>query len=297
MNIPAAWQTSRMTSCLHAARQVVAGRPLNDARIAKALAEIAHRFDVELREILAHSNAAAAFLAGPDLWQLLLELSLDDPASSELAARFCCRWGHDSRADGAMESRVADTLSQLNSTLLEVLPRLPFELPLRVGPLREQWEARGPGFLAQAARLTQLPLATLGSRVVLVHPVLGGDGTPHFLADTIQFEAVLVNANWRLPETMRLGWLLMQLAAWPLFAAIPLLHRRQFVATVTLLPAIEAGQHVELAPPDPRLLREALDAWLPNQLPPGAAARIASLVPQSDQPWRSAARAFYTLWT
>jgi len=297
VNVPATWQTSVMTSCLHAARQIVAGGALNDARIAENLAGPARRCNAELGTILIHSQDAATCLARSALWQLLLELSLDDPAPSELASRFKLRLDRESLADASTESRIAEAMSELKSTMLKVLPRLDRELPLRVGPLREQWEARGPGFLARAARLTQLPLATLASQVVLVHPVLGGDGTPHFEATAIQFEAILVNTNAKLPETMRLGWLLLQLAAWPGFDSVPLRHRRQFVAAVTLPSAIEAGQYVELAPPGPSLLREALDAWMLDPLPLGVSEQLALLAAQPAQSWRDTALALNTLWT
>jgi len=296
VNIPGSWQTSVMASCVHAARQIVAGRALNDRRISDALGETAHRLDSALAEVTPGSLASDVCPDPSDRWRLLLELSLDDPSTSDLADRLRRRLGGAASHDDSWETRVSACLSESLADFLRVLPRLTRDLPLRVGPLREQWEARGPGFLARAARLTQLPLATLESRVVLVHPVLGGSGEAHFGAQAIHFEAVLVNQHAKLPETLRLGWLLMQLAAWPWFDAIPEPRRRQLVAAVTLPPAIAAGQYVELAAPEPNLIEAAEAAWLPDSLPPAVAARWAEIEPQPERTWRDAVLALDGLW-
>ena len=85
------------------------------------------------------------------------------------------------------------------------------ELPLRLEPLRSQWEARGPGLLFGVRRLTSVDWLVPSANVVLLPPVLGGAGQAHPTYNVVTFEAVLANPISRLPEVLRLGWLLAQL--------------------------------------------------------------------------------------
>ena len=142
-------------------------------------------------------------------------------------------------------------------------------LVLRLRPLREQWEARGPGLLATTRkRLSWLeypPQLT----ILLVAPQQGGGRVCS--ADTVEFEAVLANPLAQLPETVRLAWLITQLAvenAWsqPVPNAVDLAQSQRVRRAVALVPyLIAAAEHVELASYSLDTIRLALQHWLPSR--------------------------------
>lgn len=67
----------------------------------------------------------------------------------------------------------------ISNAMQRAIPNLQQELELRVRPLKEQWEARGPGLLKTFANLTEESLLVEEAKVLLVHPVLGGGGEAH----------------------------------------------------------------------------------------------------------------------
>lgn len=157
-------------------------------------------------------------------------------------------------------------------------PKLLEELRLRTGPLRELWEARGPGLLAGVGRRTDRSQIVESATVALVPPLSGsGGGEAYASTNVVRFEAVLANPNGRLPETVRLAWLLSQLAADQL-GEIP--FEKSWGAALVgaaMLPAVlEAAADLELvAPDDPTLIAAAVEAWDIELLkPPG---RLAAL--------------------
>jgi hypothetical protein len=140
------------------------------------------------------------------------------------------------------------------------------ELNLRIRPLREQWEARGPGLLTALTR--HLPWLTQPEdvRLTLVQPIHGGGGL--IISETaLQFEAVLANPLPHVPEVLRLGWLLAQMAANASVEALVAIARveptasRELVAEALIPPMLLAGEHVELSSYNRDTLREALAAW------------------------------------
>ncbi len=139
------------------------------------------------------------------------------------------------------------------------------ELQLRTRPLREQWEARGPGLLmALSRRLSWLTLPSAVT-VALVHPVRGGGGL--IVSDTtICFEAVLANPLPQLPEVVRLGWFLAQLAARPVLGKVRVScpdrdYIENLLAAALIPPVLSAGEHVELSSVDTVMIQTALRAW------------------------------------
>jgi hypothetical protein len=159
--------------------------------------------------------------------------------------------------------KLAECLTVLEHTFEQAYPGALAELELRASPLREQWEARGGGLLAALGRVTEPALIVPAADVVLVQPVQGGGGTAHALYNTVCFEAVLANAQARLPEVLRLGWLLAQLHLdLPAYGEALPPGRIQAVGALALLPAtLAAGQQVELTHDDPDTLALALRAW------------------------------------
>lgn len=124
------------------------------------------------------------------------------------------------------------------------------EITLRIRPLREHWEARGPGLLGRLGTL--LPWLDIPNEVTvhLVQPKVGGAGRVISRGE-LEFEAVLANAWPMLPEVVRLGWLV----ACSAFEA----NEQESLALIP--PTIEAAEHVELARLDPTTVECAVKQW------------------------------------
>lgn len=170
-----------------------------------------------------------------------------------------------------------DETKELTARLIQVArtfaarwPRLAEELPLRAGPLREQWEARGPGLLRRVQRLWHDDWRIDAARIALVYPVFGGGGVA-LSGSVVAFEAMLYNGVSALPEILRLGWLLAQLPGLidgspeHTMSDLPLPYEefapRQRLALALLPVVLDAGEYVELSRNDGATLRLALGAW------------------------------------
>lgn len=125
------------------------------------------------------------------------------------------------------------------------------ELTLRIRPLREQWEARGPGILRYCQK--RMPWLQLPPQVEiqLMLPQRGGAG--HVMdSQTIALEAVLANRYPQLPEVVRLAWLILCAS-----------DKKSDVRYAALVPVVlAAAEFVELARCDADTLRLALADWL-----------------------------------
>lgn len=124
------------------------------------------------------------------------------------------------------------------------------EMQLRLRPLRDHWEARGPGMLRYAQKL--LPWTEVPERVDvrLVDPKNGGGGC--VVNGAIEFEAVLANRIPQLPEVVRLAWLVLCQAT-----------KASDVHAIALIPpTLAAAEYVELARCDEVTLDLAIAEWL-----------------------------------
>ncbi len=247
------WSTSVPASALHAALALLEGRTLVEPTIAEALQPALDGWQAEL---------ATAGAPASDVLRELIPLSSAD-ADLALATSTALDKILGRRRDRQPDPAIAGAAEELVTVLIAVRPRLADELPLRIEPLRNQWEARGPGLLAAVRRLAAAELLVPAAEVVLVHPVLGGGGRAHAAGNRVTFEGLLANPLPRLPEVLRLGWLLAQLN-FDLPALSEPLERSQIAAVgpLALIPLVlAAGDDVELARSDDESLRLALDAW------------------------------------
>lgn len=294
MNLPARWRTSVLASSLHAARCVVARRPLVDSPSAETLRPCAERVASELA--IDGTDVSAAGVR----WRVAIDLAADDPTPVEFAARCAARLAPSSPV-AISPSRLAGAIDSLQRQVAALLPRLSVELPLRVGPLREQWEARGPGLLSYAARITGIPLRSLAADALVLHPWCGGFGEtyegPEGAEGGVGIEGVLINACEQLPETVRLGWLFLRLAAADVLAEVPARPLDSFVAAVTIPPIIAAGQFVELVPPGQTHVADAFQRWLPAGLPASIHARLAEQEVAPGLDWLDEAAELAAAWS
>ena len=248
------WRASSSASALHAAGAIVHGDALADAGLASALAEAA---------VLLQEEIQLAQLPEERFWRNLLGVSAGTESNRELAKVALVKTVGRGATAETIELRIAAAITAVEAAFQGYLPKLAEELPLRIGPLREQWEARGPGFMRQIGLLTDEALLVEQAEVVVIHPALGGGGESWLTGNQARIEGVLANPHPHLPEVVRLGWLISQLNFdLPALSENVNAERLPRLAKFAMLPAaLAAGSAVELCQDSPDLLAAALNDW------------------------------------
>ena len=256
------WLVSTSTSALHATAALVAGRELADSRLFAALEGPAREFGSQKR-----GGADAALLL-----EHLVGLSAGIGNNVELARVALTKIAGGGVAT-AHAPALARWIAQVEAEFMAVHPESIGELELRSGPLREQWEARGDGLLANVVRMAEPELLVETADVVPVHPAVGGQGHAHHLYNLVRIEAVLANPFPDLPEVVRLAWLLAQLNVdLPRYQGEMKQGRAVEVGSLALLPAVcNAAQEVELVRDASASVARAVELW---KLPTDAAVLV-----------------------
>ncbi len=255
------WKAPLLTTCIHLADGLCRGLAPVDARLGEAVAEQAARL---------RSAIEACGVPPGRMWRQLAGFSgVNDSARQVAETTLVKTIGRVDRLDAAV-SYLAGTLADLQTAVRTILPNLSEDLALRERPLREQWEARGPGLLFQIAALTEQSLIPEQADVLLVHPAFGGAGTAHLAQNSVRIEAVLANPHGELPEIVRLAWLVAQLQSdVPIHGEHVHADRLPHVARLAMLPvALEAAETIELVCRSPQLTEQAIRAWH-LAVPPG----------------------------
>jgi len=248
------WRVSSSASALHAAAAIVRGVALADAGLASELAEPA---------VLLQEEIQLAQLPEERFWRNLLGVSAGTESNRELVKLALVKTVGRGATAETIEQRIAAAIAAVEAAFQRYLPKLEEELPLRIGPLREQWEARGPGFMRQMGLLTDEALLVEQAEVVVIHPALGGGGDAWLPGNQVRIEGVLANPHPHLPEVVRLGWLVSQVNFdLPAISENVNAERLPRLARLAMLPAaLAAGNAVELCQDSPDLLAAALNDW------------------------------------
>lgn len=228
--------------------------PLVEARLASALAEPATSLYREMR---------ALNLPQTHIWRHLFGLAIGIENNRDLSEVALTKTvGRDRFSDRDVE-RLATCIGELKAIAKRETPNLLEELELRGRPLRQQWEARGPGLMQEAARWSDARILVPRADVLLVQPVLGGGGEAHLTYNSLRIEAVMVNPHPELPEVLRLGWMLAQLNLdLPIYCDSVQGGRLPQVAQMAMLPiTLKAAESVELAQCDRSTVESAMGAW------------------------------------
>lgn len=248
------WRAGVSGSCFHAVGLLAAGKQPVIEGVAEALA--------------GPTAAISAFLhryaiPSEPIWRRLAATSISIESNRDLArAVLQARVAREH-----LEHRVAllaGLITDAELAYLRAFPNLLDELELRSRPLREQWDAYGPGLLHSIGRRTDRGLVVDSARVALVQPFAGGGGAAFPEINTVAFEAVLANPSPRLPEVVRLAWLLSTLGAdLPDFTGLLGADRAREVVAAAMLPAVlaAASQDVEIVAPADDLSAYALQTW------------------------------------
>ncbi|MCG8449455.1 MAG: hypothetical protein MI725_07745 [Pirellulales bacterium] len=262
------WKVSFSGSCLHTATCLQEGLPIADAKLAAQSPGPVSALVAELE---------ACGLDAGKILPLLTGLAAEYENNSLLVEMAITRVQGAGSIGSAAMGRLAGRIADLESMLLRARPRLIDELEVRSRPLREQWEARGPGLLQYLAKLTDDEFIAPAAEVVLVDPIVGGHGRAHLTLNRVTFEAVLANPHPELPEAVRLGWLLAQLNIdLPRFSDLISGKQRARIASLATLPLVlSAAEWVEWAVLSEASLSQALTHWyLPTDLPDDAPQRL-----------------------
>lgn len=247
------WRPSFSASCTHAVAVSVTGGDVVDPQLATALAPAL----VEQAEpLVAVRSVLPAFL------EHLCGLAADLDGNRQLAEVALTKSVGRGRADKHVLG-LARVIGGVEAAMAVARPKLADDLQLRVGPLRAAWEARGPGMLQLIAGLTAKELLVERADVILVEPLQGGGGAAHPPYNSVRIEAVLANADDRLPEVLRLAWLLGQLQLeLPMYSEqLSPFRRREVCALAMVPPVLAAAEQVELARFDANTVALAVESW------------------------------------
>jgi hypothetical protein len=285
MSLELNWRAPPLVSALHAAEALARNVPLADSRLAAALEPAATAMAGEI---------TSARLPPQRFWQHLIPLAANLGNSRQLVENAVTKTvGRGARFE-QMVTKLSAHVASVEATVRTALPNSADELALRERPLREQWEARGPGLMQQIGWLTDESLIVPRCDVLLVHPALGGGGEAHLPYNSVRMEAVLANPVAELPEVARLAWLVAQLQLdLPIHSEAIHADRLPHVARYAMLPAtLAAAETVELSRLTPENMRLAVVAWRLN-VPAGVDAAALVLewwetYRQTRPPWRVA---------
>ena len=251
------WLVSVSASSLHAAGELLRGRSLVDTELAEKLIELVEDFRA----------VAETWHVDPIVLVDHLTAVSVEPSSIDQQARLAIRKVAGEGSVPRIVTAISGWMQQFQGLFLQVHPDALEGLELRSAPLREQWEARGPGMLARLRSLIGSEPLVESAGVVLVQPVMGGDGVAHVPYNRVSFEAVLANPVAELPEVVRLGWLLAQLQLdLPAIQGQLSRQRTLEVGALAAVPAVlTAASEVELSGPVESILTRAFETW---KLPP-----------------------------
>lgn len=254
------WRASQSASCFHAAVAATEGYALADQQLAAAIdrprKSLCQEIDfARLRPATILREMYALAAAGIEGDRLLVERTLARKAGMANVSETLLQ---------RLTGQVRDLeVAYRNYHASRKGPPLVEELDLRSQPLRQQWQAYGPGLLNQIGRLTEPELLAESAEIVLVQPAIGGHGVAHLGNNRLTFEAVLANPVPELPEVVRLAWLLAQLQIdLPRYSDRIARERLDSLAThATLPPTLAAAREVEIVPSGTESALQALNAW------------------------------------
>lgn len=261
------WKASESASALHAVHAQARGLTLLPPGLTEVLEPL----------VSEPPTAARGDLAG--LTAGLLQYAAAGFENRELAQQTLDKqWGRGNVGDADV-SALAAWVSSVEQAFFawhrwQTDRQLVDEIATRTAPLRDHWDARGPGMMRQIGRLTEPWLVAERADVVMVLPVVGGGGSAHLPTNIVTIESLLANTDPQLPEVVRLAWLAAQLQFdLPAVAEQLSPGGAPRIAELAMLPpALSAAESVELAEYTPASLSHALGLW-----------RVASTPAEADQ--------------
>ncbi len=248
------WLVSFPASCLHAAEAIARGQLIVDPVLAEAVTESAQ----ELRRVVQSAQFPRTVF-----WRHLIGLSTLADGASELAIRAATKTVGASRAE-LVKGQIAGAIGAVESAVRRAIPHLVDEVTVQAESLREAWDRTGRHLLPAIGRWSDARLIVESAEVIAVHPAMGGGGAAHLPYNNVHIEVLPGSTELpRLPEVLRLAWMLSQLNLdLPEFSESIHAQRLPRIAELAMLaPTLRAGIDTGIIADDDQLLATALAEW------------------------------------
>jgi len=290
------WKTSVLASAIHAAREIIKSTVAPEGKTAANSASttisqelpntaasqqnlrnplaLLPTHDLESRTLFIESAAAltANFYTESSSQPRNSQFRNSAPASDvdfcwlELLEQACSGLPHH-KLDTSLDCN-ADLLGDLESSYRRMYPKIDEQLMLRARPIQESWTGFGRGLMAHMKRLTRPDWIVREATVILVQPILGGDGIAFPKSKMFLLEAMLTNASPEIPEVLRVAWLASQMSADKLTADklaeatdSKSLQQSRSLAIAMMMSTLAAGEVMELSRCDEATAAKALQLW------------------------------------
>ena len=280
------WEIGDRLSPLHAARCWASGSlgidPLLAEKISEPLSQLTKRL-------------AADGLDLASFWSRLVVAAASGAGDADACREALSAAGVGELAMDATASATSTFLAETRLAYQERFPKSVQQLTLRARPLREQWDAYGAGLLRRIATQTHESFIPKNVVCVLLSPYRGGDGDCDTETSTLWIEAVLTNPVARVPEVLRLAWLVSRIGIGNRVLSTPDVGdsaptgdaaRSAMVVSLAAVPVVlEAAAFLELGPPlseSPDQIATAVQAWC-GQMGPDVVETIGRWWSQSEE--------------
>ncbi|MGB0599167.1 MAG: hypothetical protein ACPGLY_20985 [Rubripirellula sp.] len=163
-----------------------------------------------------NNRMVASSLDVAEFWQRYLREVMIDTEQSVACAEALLAAGCSELQLEQISRAVRGRLVDARSLFLKKFPKLVDQLQLRSRPIRDQWDTFGTGLLREVGRQIwgeQPPKRWSPTRIdaLVVQPIRGGDGGYDTERKRIWVEAMLTDADPRIPEIIRVAWLITRL--------------------------------------------------------------------------------------
>ncbi len=252
------WVSHPELSAAHAAYVVATGAKCIDEKTEEFLVQPV----TEVNNRLLASSIDVSQFWRQYLLQIMSDLSMDRACSIALLSA----GGNEMQVEQTSKA-IANRLGDARLNFMSRFPKLSEQLDLRARPLRERWETFGPGLLSEIGKQVwgsippndwwQSPVTAL-----TVQPIRGGDGGCDAMQSRIWFEAMLTDVDPRVPEVLRVAWLVTRVAIES--------HARQSSGDLRLMVpwslvsvplVLSAAAQLELISADSLPVSKAMEMW------------------------------------
>ena len=148
--------------------------------------------------------------------QYLLQILSDVPLERACGVALLSAGANEMQVDQTTKA-IVNRMSDARLAFNHRYPKIAEQLDLRARPLRERWETYGPGLLNQVGKQIWgdsppedwwMPNVT----ALMVQPIRGGDGGCDASSSRLWLEAMLTDVDPRVPEVLRVAWLVTAMA-------------------------------------------------------------------------------------
>jgi hypothetical protein len=252
------WVADPELSAAHSAYVVATGAACTDSKTEQLLIGPV----TEINNRLLSSSIDVAVFWQQYLARLLLGAQINAACAAALMSGGCSELQVE-QTSKAISNRLSDARQAYASRF----PKLGEQLELRARPLREKWDAVGPGLLRDVERQVwdnSPPSGWWTPRLTaqLVQPIRGGDGGYAANAGKFWIEAMLTDVDPRVPEVLRVAWLITRIAIESHTRNKP---GEQSLATAWSLACVPlvltAAVNLDLIPQNPLPIKRAMELW------------------------------------